>query len=71
MAMNKLNIRKIREIKGFSQAYMAEKLGVSQAGYYKMERDILGVTLEKLVKISKILEFDLCEIILKEIGNKK
>ncbi len=69
--MNKLNIRKIREIKGFSQAYMAEKLGVSQAGYYKMERDILGVTLEKLVKISKILEFDLCEIILKEIGNKK
>lgn len=69
--MCKLSIRKIRELKGFSQAYMAEKLGVSQSGYFKMEQDIMSLTLEKLLQISEILDFDLCEMIEKEVKNQK
>ncbi|NJO92566.1 MAG: helix-turn-helix transcriptional regulator [Chloroflexia bacterium] len=69
--MHKLNIKKIRETKGFSQAYIADKLGVTQSGYCKMEQDALGLPLEKLIKISEVLDFDLIEIIQKEIDGSK
>ena len=32
-------IRMVRELKGFSQEYMAHALGLSQRGYSKLERD--------------------------------
>ncbi len=69
--MHKLSIKKIREVKGFSQAYMAAKLGVSQSRYCKMEKEAMGLTLEKLIKISEVLDFDLIEIIQKEIERSK
>ena len=32
-------VRMVRELKGFSQEYMAHSLGMSQRGYSKLERD--------------------------------
>lgn len=48
-------IRKIREIKGFSQENLAFELGMSVTGYGKIERDEVSVNFERLSKISSIL----------------
>jgi len=50
------NIRKIREIKGFTQEYVAGKLGVSQNAYSKLERGEIKVDEEKLNTIAAIFE---------------
>ncbi len=48
-------IRKIREIKGFSQENLAFELGMSVTGYGKIERDEVSVNFDKLEKISSVL----------------
>jgi transcriptional regulator with XRE-family HTH domain len=50
------NIRKIRDLKGFSQEYLANKLGVSQTAIHTIEASITKVTVGRLNKIAKILE---------------
>jgi len=45
-----INIKKIREKKGFSQEFVAEKLGINQSTYGKLERDKLNMTLNRLYK---------------------
>ncbi len=56
--MNKtgFNIRKQREIRGFSQEYMADALNISQASYARLENENTKVTVERLYKIAEILE---------------
>jgi transcriptional regulator with XRE-family HTH domain len=56
-------IRKIRELKGYSQEYMADKLKVSQATYNKLEKDDKFVNFEKLAEISAIFEIDPLKLI--------
>ena len=51
-------IRKVRELKGISQEYMANKLGVTQAAYSKYEKDDKYVNFEKLAGIAELLEID-------------
>ena len=63
-----LNIRKLREKKGFSQEFVADKLGINQSSYGKLERDISNITLDRLYKISDILEEDITTIL--DIGKK-
>ncbi len=48
-------IRKIREIKGFSQENLAFELGMSVTGYGKIERDEVSVNFNKLEKIASVL----------------
>ncbi len=56
--MNKIgfNIRKMREAKGFSQDYMANVLDISQASYARLENEDTKITVERLYRISEILE---------------
>ncbi len=56
-------IRQIREIKGFSQEYMAEKLNMSVSGYGKIERQETEMTLNKLDVISTILDCTVEELL--------
>jgi hypothetical protein len=42
------NIRDLREDKHLTQAVMAEKLGMSETGYAKIERGESGVRIERL-----------------------
>ena len=49
-------IRQIRELKGYSQEYISNKLGVSQRAYSKIERNERRVTIELLEKISVIFK---------------
>lgn len=49
-------MRKIRELKGYSQDYVAKSLEISQRNYSRIEKNEVDVTLSKLEKISKLLE---------------
>ena len=56
-------IRKIRELKGFSQDYLAQSMGISQAAYSKIENNNENLTIDKIKKIAVILEIDPMELI--------
>jgi transcriptional regulator with XRE-family HTH domain len=49
-------IKLIRESKNFTQEYMAEKLGISQNAYSKIEAGHTRLTTDRAEEISKILE---------------
>ncbi|MBX2949482.1 MAG: helix-turn-helix transcriptional regulator [Crocinitomicaceae bacterium] len=51
-----VKIRKIREIKNFSQEYVANKLSVSQSTYSNIENDKTPVTAKSLEQIALALE---------------
>lgn len=48
-------IRNLRELKNLTQEYMAEKLGITQAGYSKIESGATKLTYNKIEEISKVL----------------
>ena len=50
------NLRKIRELKGFTQEYIAKTLEISQRNYSRIEQNEVELTFSKLERISKILE---------------
>ncbi|WP_417428163.1 helix-turn-helix domain-containing protein [Halpernia sp.] len=57
------NIRKHRELKGFSQEYMAHQLDLNQASYAKIENNTTKMTIDRLFSISKLLEIDVAELL--------
>lgn len=52
------NIRSTREHLGYSQEYMALKLGIGQNGYSKIELGYTRITVERLFEIARILNVD-------------
>jgi transcriptional regulator with XRE-family HTH domain len=56
-------IRQIRELKGYSQEYLANKLGVSQRAYSKIETNETKVDWQKITKIADVLEVEPMDII--------
>jgi len=57
------NIKKLRELKNYTQAYMADELRLSLSGYGKIERDETEITLSRLKEIAEILETDYSTIL--------
>jgi len=57
-----LKIRKIRESKGYSQEYMANKLGITQSAYCKMEKKDRKINFDNINRIADILELKTLEI---------
>jgi transcriptional regulator with XRE-family HTH domain len=49
-------IKKIRELKNFSQDFMAQQLEMSQSGYSKIERDEVSISYDKVEKIAELLQ---------------
>lgn len=49
-------IRDIRKDKGYSHEYMAHLLDISQVAYSKIEKNETKLTVDRLYKISEILE---------------
>lgn len=49
------NIRRLREEKGMSQAYAAEKAGISQAMLCQIERGTKNPSLQVSLEIAKLL----------------
>lgn len=56
-------IRKVRELKGFKQEYVANKLGMSVTAYGNIERNDSSLTFERLEQIAEILEVTVQDIL--------
>ena len=54
-------IRRIRSIRGYSQANVAEDLGITTGAYSKIERGDTDASSSRLQKIAEVLEADICE----------
>lgn len=61
--MNTNSIKSIRELKNYTQEYMAEAMGITQAGYSKIEKGKTGLSLTKLEKIAQILNVSIESIL--------
>ena len=57
------SIKKMRELKNYTQSYMAEKLDMSNSGYSKIENNKTELTLNKIMAIAEILETDIASIL--------
>ena len=55
-------IRKVREVKGFPQEYIATNLNISPQAYGKMERGETKLDMDRLQKVADILEIELLEL---------
>ena len=56
-------IRRLRMAKSFSQDYMAEKLGITQQAYSKIENQISEASISRLQQISEILDVPLPQLL--------
>jgi transcriptional regulator with XRE-family HTH domain len=57
------NIRKIREVRNYTQEYLAAKLNISQNAYSKIELGYTKMTVDRLFHIAEILETNAVDII--------
>lgn len=51
------------ELRNYTQAYVAEQLGISVSGYGKIERDETDITLTRLKQIAQILDTQMEQIL--------
>ena len=56
-------IKEIRIKKGFSQDYLASKLGMKQPGYGMIENGVSKITVLMLLEIAIILEIHIIDLI--------
>ncbi len=56
-------IKKVRELRNFTQEYMATQIGMTQESYSKIEANRNNVSITKLEKISQILEVGICDLL--------
>ena len=56
-------IRKVRELKGFKQEYVAGKLGLSVTAYGNIERNESSLTFDRLEEIAEVLEVSVQDIL--------
>ena len=56
-------IKKLRELKNYTQQYMADELELSLSGYGKIERDETDISISRLEKIATVLEVDVNTIL--------
>ena len=58
------NIRHVRVAKGYSQEYMASKLGMSQNNFSKIEKGEVNLSVDRLSEIAKLLEVEPTELLI-------
>jgi transcriptional regulator with XRE-family HTH domain len=56
-------IKRMREIKGYTQKQIADYIGTSVNNYSRLERGEIDVTVDRLEKISKVLEVGIEDIL--------
>ena len=57
------NIKNIRELKNFSQEYVATEIGLSQPQYARIENGTVIPKIDRLQRIADILEVDLSTLL--------
>ena len=53
------NIKKVRELRNFSQEYVAQELGISQSSYARIESGEVIPKVDRLQRIAEILDVDI------------
>ncbi|MDR0364522.1 MAG: helix-turn-helix domain-containing protein [Bacteroidales bacterium] len=53
------NIKQIRELRNYSQEYVAQELGISQSTYARIESGTIIPKIDRLQRIAEILEIDI------------
>ena len=56
-------IKHYREVKNYSQKYVASKLGISQNAYSKIENNLTQLTVHHIKELSKILEVPITDFL--------
>jgi transcriptional regulator with XRE-family HTH domain len=56
-------LRKYRELRNYSQDYVARKMGISQNAYSKIENNITQLTVNHIKLISQILEVSMMDLL--------
>lgn len=64
--MNGQKLRMLREFRNYSQEYVAEKLGITQNTYSRIENNQTKITAERLHQIAQVLQVPVTELISKE-----
>jgi transcriptional regulator with XRE-family HTH domain len=62
-------IVKLRKHKGFSQKYMAERLGIAVINYGKYERGETSLTIDRLYQICEILDVNINYLFIEQIDD--
>lgn len=57
------NLKSLRNLKNYSQEYMADKLGITQSAYSKMEVGSVDIPFSKLEEIATVLGLTVEDII--------
>jgi len=65
-----LMIRSCRESRGISQDYMADMLDIAQSAYAYLESGKTTLSIDRLIRITEILDLDIHQIIDKSILTK-
>ncbi len=58
-----IKIKQIRELKNFTQEYVAQKLDLSTRAYSKIETGETQLTINRLNEISKVLEMEAMQLL--------
>ena len=53
------NIKRYRNLRQYSQAHMASKIGVTQSSYAKLEKHNTRLTVKRLQQIAEALDVDM------------
>ncbi|MER3463914.1 MAG: hypothetical protein C4329_05360 [Chitinophagaceae bacterium] len=56
-------VRRYREMKNYSQKYVAAKMGISQNAYSKIENNITQLTVHHVKQLSEILQVPITELL--------
>lgn len=59
-----LKIRQIRNDKNFTQEFVADKIGISQSHYAKLENGNVKINLGMLQKIAEALEINVSDLMI-------
>jgi len=51
-------LRKLREGQGYSQEFVANKIGISQSTYHKLEAEQIRLTVERARRLADLYEID-------------
>ncbi|MDI1254580.1 MAG: helix-turn-helix transcriptional regulator [Flavobacterium sp.] len=57
------NVKKFRELKGFTREQMADYLNLSVSAYGNIERNKTDLTISRIQQIAEILEVDMSQIL--------
>jgi transcriptional regulator with XRE-family HTH domain len=55
-------VKKIRELRNFTQDYVASQLGITQESYHKIEVNKTNVSTQRLEQLAKILEVSIFDL---------